>query len=297
MDISKEEEKILLEDSFRMYINEISKIPFLSKKEERELFVKLSNGDIDAKRKIIEANLRFVVFIAKRYLRKNISILDLIQEGNLGLQYAVDHFNVEREVRFLTYADYYIKKYIRLYLEKGERNIKLPIDIQNDIMTFKKIYSSLSIELGRYPTFDEIAIRMNKSVDKIKRIYFYLDDVESLNSIVDKDENDLQNLVYDSEDSPEEIILKKDLYSYFNVLLYNSGLTEREIFVLVKRFGLENNKKLTLVELSELCNLTHERVRQIEKEALEKLRHSKHLKYVENYYSGSNEVTKKKKWM
>ena len=87
------------------------------------------------------------------------------------------------------------------------------------------------------------------------------------------------------------------LHDYFNVLLYNSGLTEREIFVLVKRFGLENNKKLTLVELSELCNLTHERVRQIEKEALEKLRHSKHLKYVENYYSGSNEVTKKKKWM
>lgn len=283
MDIEKDNEKIILSDNFKIYYQEIIKIPTLSREEEKRLFLENSK---DSREKIIKANLRFVILIAKKYERKTISIMDLIQEGNLGLQFAVENFDVSKNVRLETYAYYYIKKYILMYIMEKERKIKLPTGVREDIYRYKRVVNELYMELGRIPTFLEIASRMNLKEKQVKKIFFFLNDAESINSIVKEtkngDEKEVNSLL-SSSDSVEDTIFKEEFKRQFYKLLLESKLTKTEINVLINHYGLFNHKKLTLLELANINKVTHQAIYHAEKRALAKLRNSEKIVYLTDY--------------
>lgn len=296
MDRNLKVDNELLNDSYQMYINEIRQIPLLTKEEERRLFLNVANGDMASKVRIIEANLLFVVFLAKKYPRRNIEIMDLIQEGNLGLQYAVDHFNLEKGTSFLTYASYCIEKYILKYLFEKERLIKVPKHFLDQIISFRHACNDLYLHLGRIPSLEEVAIYMNKSLFEVRRYYIYDEDVRSLQSVVKVEKDASKNNGHEMEhflpnysDYPEDVLLEKEAKRDLDFVLFNSHLSWKELDVIQKRFGLNGKSPRTLTEIANEYQYTHEGIRQIEKRAIEKLRKSKYLDYLQE------DIEKKKK--
>ena len=266
-------EGVSLEDPVRMYLKEIGKVPLLSADEEIKLAKRMEEGDEVAKKKLAEANLRLVVSIAKRYVGRGMLFLDLIQEGNLGLIKAVEKFDYRKGYKFSTYATWWIRQAITRAIADQARTIRIPVHMVETIIKLIRTSRMLLQELGREPTNEEIAKKMNMPVAKIDEILKTSRDPVSLDTpIGEEEDSQLGDFIEDESllspvDSASFSMLKEELEEAM------ASLTERERNVIKLRFGLDDGKTRTLEEVGKEFNVTRERIRQIEAKALRKLRH------------------------
>ena len=270
---------IPLTDPVRMYLREIGKVSLLTAAEEVDLAKRMEKGDIDAKKRLIDANLRLVVSIAKKYIGRGMLFLDLIQEGNLGLIRAVEKFDYRRGFKFSTYATWWIRQAITRAIADQARTIRVPVHMVETINKMVRMSRQLVQELGREPTDDEIAAKMGiepSRVEEIRRISQLPVSLET--PIGEEEDSQLGDFIEDHElPSPDEAAAGHLLHEQIEEML--STLSEREREVLHFRFGLEDGHSYTLEEVGKKFNVTRERIRQIEAKALRKLRQpSKKLK-------------------
>lgn len=263
----------VMTEPLKIYLNEVGQIPLLSEEEERELGRRSAQGDESARRKLEEGNLRLVVSLAKRYTGRGVQLMDLIQEGNMGLMRAAEKYDYTKENRFSTYASWWIKEAMQRAIDQQAREIRVPVHVAENMKRVQKISKELQQELGREPLPKEIAEKLgNKTEEEVKDILSYLQNPVSLETPVGEDgENSLGDMVEDKrEATPEEamdVLVRKEEVSE---LL--ASLTERERQVIGLRYGLEDGSTHTLEEIGGILNVTRERVRQIEARAMEKLR-------------------------
>lgn len=263
----------IADDSVRLYLREIGKIPLLNAKDELELAQRVVAGDKEAKDQMAEANMRLVVSIAKRYVGRGLDLLDLIQEGNTGLLRAVEKFDPDKGFKFSTYATWWIRQAITRAIADQARTIRIPVHMVETINKLLRTQRRLTQELNREPTNDEIAKEMEIDVDKVEHIMKIKQDISSLDASVRDDEEDsvLGDFIEDEDTiSPEESATNQLLKEHVKQLL--AGLTDREQKILKLRFGLEDGKSHTLEEVGQEFSVTRERIRQIEAKALAKLR-------------------------
>jgi len=276
-------------DPIQMYLKEIGKSSFLSAREEKELAKRIEMGDEEAKNRLALANLRLVVSIAKKYVGRspNLTLLDLIQEGNLGLFKAVKKFDWRKGYKFSTYATWWIRQSITRALADQARTIRIPVHMIETISKYTKVRKSLLQELGREPLAEEIAAEMGLEVDKVHHIRKIAQKAVSLETPVgeDKDKQDsvLAEFIKDDKTIAPNTEASRNLLK--DRLKEISGeLTPRELKILGMRFGLEDGVMHTLEETGEEFGVTRERIRQIQAKALEKLRKHKELRKVKDYY-------------
>ncbi len=276
-------------DPIQMYLKEIGKSGFLTAKEEKELAKRIEMGDEEAKNKLALANLRLVVSIAKKYVGRspNLTLLDLIQEGNLGLFKAVKKFDWRKGYKFSTYATWWIRQSITRALADQARTIRIPVHMIETISKYTKIRKNLLQELGREPLAEEIAAEMGLDVEKVHHIRKIAQKAVSLETPVgeDKDKQDsvLAEFIKDEKTiAPNTEAARKLLKDRLQEI--SSELTPRELKILGMRFGLEDGVMHTLEETGEEFGVTRERIRQIQAKALEKLRRHRELKKVKDYY-------------
>lgn len=292
--IADDEEEIVLsdqvylddiaDDSVRLYLREIGKIPLLNAEEELALAQRVVAGDKDAKDKMAEANMRLVVSIAKRYVGRGLDLLDLIQEGNTGLLRAVEKFDPDKGFKFSTYATWWIRQAITRAIADQARTIRIPVHMVETINKLLRTQRRLTQELNREPSNEEIATAMEIDVDKVEHIMKIKQDISSLDQSVRDDEEDsvLGDFIEDEDTvSPEESATTQLLKEHVKDML--SALTEREQKILKLRFGLEDGKSHTLEEVGQEFSVTRERIRQIEAKALAKLRKHKDAKKLHDY--------------
>ena len=272
---------ISIDDPVRMYLKEIGKVPLLSADEEIELAKRMENGDEAAKKKLIEANLRLVVSIAKRYVGRGMLFLDLIQEGNLGLIKAVDKFDYSKGYKFSTYATWWIRQAITRAIADQARTIRIPVHMVETINKLIRVSRQLLQEYGREPQPEEIAEAMDISVDKVREIIKIAQEPVSLETPIGEEEDSHLGDFLPDDDAPAPAdtaaftLLKEQLMGVL------STLTPREEMVLKLRFGLDDGRQRTLEEVGKEFKVTRERIRQIEAKAIRKLKHpsrSKKLK-------------------
>ena len=260
------------EDSVRLYLREIGRVRMIKPDEEIELARRLADGDAEAKQKLIQANLRLVISIAKKYVNRGLPFQDLIQEGNLGLIRAAEKFDHTKGFKFSTYATWWIRQAISRGLADKSRTIRVPVHMVESINKLKKTSAKLSQELGRKPTEEELAHAMKLSVTKIQEILTADREPVSMEMPLNRDEETyLGDLIEDNESSrpdatTEEQLLRQDIGRML------SQLTPRERDIMHLRYGLEDGRQRTLEEVGRLFNITRERVRQIEHKAFRKLR-------------------------
>ena len=274
-----------LDDSMKIYLKEIGKIPLLSKQEELEIAKRVSEGDEVAKKRLIEPNLRLVVSIARKYIRKDMPLLDLIQEGTLGLIRAAEKFDYTKGFKFSTYATWWIKQGITRAIADQSRTIRVPVHMVEKINKISTISSQLAKELGREPKPEEIAKKMDLPVEKVIQVINISQRPQSIESTIgQEDDTELEQVIPDKEaHSPEEIVTRSLLKDQIEDVL--DTLSEREKGVIKLRFGLGDGEKKTLEEVGRAFNVTRERARQIEKKALRKLAHpSRSNKLLDYYY-------------
>ena len=271
------------DDPVRMYLKEIGKVSLLTAEEERELAIRMQNGDEEAKNKLCESNLRLVVSIAKRYLNRGLTFLDLIQEGNLGLIKAVDKFDYTKGFKFSTYATWWIRQAITRSIADQARTIRIPVHMVETINKLIRIQRQLLQEYGREPTAEEIAKEMGITVEKVREIKKISQDPVSLETPIGEEEDShLGDFIKDDNvpvpaDAATFTLLKEQLEEVLGTL------TEREQKVLTLRFGLEDGRARTLEEVGKEFNVTRERIRQIEAKALRKLRHPSRSRKLKDY--------------
>ena len=274
---------ISIEDPVRMYLKEIGKVPLLSAEEEIELAKRMELGDMEAKQRLAEANLRLVVSIAKRYVGRGMLFLDLIQEGNLGLIKAVEKFDYRKGYKFSTYATWWIRQAITRAIADQARTIRIPVHMVETINKLIRVSRQLLQELGREPTPEEIAAEMNMPVDRVREILKISQEPVSLETPIGEEEDShLGDFIQDDNvpvpaDAAAFTLLKEQLEEVL------STLTEREKKVLTLRFGLEDGRARTLEEVGKEFNVTRERIRQIEAKALRKLRHPSRSRKLKDY--------------
>ena len=275
--------ELTINDPVRMYLKEIGKISLLSLDEELELSKRVAEGDVEAKNKLAESNLRLVVSIAKRYVGRNLAFLDLIQEGNMGLMKAVDKFDASKGYKFSTYATWWIRQAITRAIADQAKTIRVPVHMVETINKLKRAQRQLTLELNREPTEEEIAAKMNIPVDKIREIIKIDVDPISLEKPTREDEDScVADFIKDESNmSPEEYAINSKLKDEIAEVLLT--LTEREEQVLRLRFGLEDGTCRTLEEVGNMFGVTRERIRQIEAKALRKLRHPSRSKKLKDY--------------
>ena len=268
----KEDLSEIADDSVRMYLREIGKIPLLKSKDEIALAKRILAGDQSAKRILAEANLRLVVSIAKLYIGRGLSLLDLIQEGNLGLMRAVEKFDYTRGFKFSTYATWWIRQAITRAIADQARTIRIPVHMIETINKLIRVQRQLVQELGREPTAEEIADQMDMPLDKVEHILKISQDTVSLETPVGEEEDShLGDFIEDKESmSPEENAIYELLKGH--VTEFMQFLTPREQKILKMRFGLEGERGHTLEEVGKEFGVTRERIRQIEAKALQKLK-------------------------
>ena len=275
-------EEIELDDPVKMYLKEIGKIPLLTPEEEVELAKRVEQGDEEAKKKLIEANLRLVVSVAKRYIGRGLLFLDLIQEGNLGLIKAVEKFDWRKGYKFSTYATWWIRQAITRAIADQARTIRIPVHMVETMNKIHKVTRQLTQELGRKPTEEEIAEKSGLPVERIREISMMGQEPLSLEMPVGEDEDThLADFVENKGLSPADVSIQKSLKKDIEELL--NELSEREREILKLRFGLEDNQPRTLEEVGKLFNVTRERIRQIEAKALRRLRHPSRSKKIKDY--------------
>jgi RNA polymerase primary sigma factor len=261
------------EDSIQMYLREIGKIPLLTADEEVSLAKRKERGDREAEMKMIQANLRLVVSIAKKFVGKKLSLLDLIQEGNIGLFRAVKKFDYRRGYKFSTYATWWIRQAITRALADQSRTIRIPVHMVETINRFKQIQRRLLQDLGRDPTPEELAAEMGEPVPKVKHIIKIAQDTVSLETSVggdDDDDTSLSDFIEDTKNiSPSHSAGVELLRDYIQEAI--TDLSAREQKILEMRFGLKDGVTHTLEEVGREFDVTRERIRQIEAKALEKI--------------------------
>lgn len=292
--IEDEEEEIIIEDqtylddiaddSVRLYLREIGKIPLLNAEEELELAQKVVAGDKDAKDQMAEANMRLVVSIAKRYVGRGLDLLDLIQEGNTGLLRAVEKFDPDKGFKFSTYATWWIRQAITRAIADQARTIRIPVHMVETINKLLRTQRRLTQEYNREPTNAEIAKEMEIDETKVEHIMKIKQDISSLDASIrdDEEESVLADFIEDEDTiTPEESATGQLLKEQVKDML--GALTEREQKILKLRFGLEDGKQHTLEEVGQEFSVTRERIRQIEAKALAKLRKHKDARKLHDY--------------
>ena len=276
-----EQEGLAIDDPVRLYLKEIGKVPLLTTERERELAERMVNGDNTAKTELVEANLRLVVSIAKRYVGRGMFFLDLIQEGNLGLMKAVDKFDYTKGYKFSTYATWWIRQAITRAIADQARTIRIPVHMVETIHKVSRYSRQMLQELGREATADEIGEKMGMSSDKVREIMKIAQDPVSLETPIGEEEDSHLGDFIPDEDAPDPsevasaTILREVIERELNTL------TPREAHVIKLRFGLYDGRTRTLEEVGKEFDITRERIRQIEAKALRKLRHpsrARHLK-------------------
>ena len=274
-----------INDPVRMYLKEIGKISLLSQDEELKISKRVEEGDEEAKRLLAESNLRLVVSIAKRYVGRNLSFLDLIQEGNIGLMKAVDKFDASKGYKFSTYATWWIRQAITRAIADQAKTIRVPVHMVETINKLKRIQRQLTQELNREPTEEEIAKKMGTTEEKVREIFKISQDPLSLETpIGEEDDSHLGDFLKDeSSMSPEEYAINEVLKDEIEEVLCT--LTPREEEVLKLRFGLKGGTCHTLEEVGNMFGVTRERIRQIEAKALRKLRHPSRSRKLKDYLS------------
>ena len=276
-------EGVSLEDPVRMYLKEIGKIPLLGMEDEVELAKKMELGDPEARKRLAESNLRLVVSIAKRYVGRGMQFLDLIQEGNLGLIKAVEKFDYTKGYKFSTYATWWIRQAITRAIADQARTIRIPVHMVETINRLVRTSRQLLQELGREPTTEEIAARLDLPVERVSEIMKMSQEPVSLETPIGEEEDShLGDFIQD-----DNVLVPQDAAAFtrlheqlMEVLL---TLTEREQKVLRLRFGLDDGRPRTLEEVGKQFNVTRERIRQIEAKALRKLRHPSRSKKLKDY--------------
>ena len=276
-------EGVSIEDPVRMYLKEIGKVPLLTADEEVELAQRMEQGDMEAKKKLAEANLRLVVSIAKRYVGRGMLFLDLIQEGNLGLIKAVEKFDYKKGYKFSTYATWWIRQAITRAIADQARTIRIPVHMVETINKFVRVQRQLLQELGREPYPEEIAKHMTMPVDRVREIQkISLEPVSLETPIGEEEDSHLGDFIQDDNvPVPAEAAAFTLLREQLEEVL--STLTEREQKVLKLRFGLEDGRARTLEEVGKEFKVTRERIRQIEAKALRKLRHPSRSRKLKDY--------------
>ena len=274
-----------INDPVRMYLKEIGKISLLSLDEELALSKRVEEGDEEAKRLLAESNLRLVVSIAKRYVGRNLSFLDLIQEGNIGLMKAVDKFDASKGYKFSTYATWWIRQAITRAIADQAKTIRVPVHMVETINKLKRIQRQMTLELNREPTEAELAKKINTTEEKVREIFKISQDPLSLETpIGEEDDSHLGDFLKDeSSMSPEEYAINEVLKDEIEEVLCT--LTPREEEVLKLRFGLKGGTCHTLEEVGNMFGVTRERIRQIEAKALRKLRHPSRSRKFKDYLS------------
>lgn len=258
-------------DIQEQYMSEIGKYPLLTQQEEYELAQKASEGNIIARDKLYNSNLRLVVSIAKNYIGQGVEFMDLIQEGNMGLLKGLTKFDYKRGNRLGTYATWWIRQYITRAIADQGRTIRLPVWLQEDINKQKRAQNALTIELGRDPTLDELAEYMSIPVEKVEYATKYSNDTISLDSTISSESEDtIYDMIASTEEAPYDAVDNLIAEQELKELL--SCLSEKERKLLILRFGIGRDEPLTLEEVGARMNFTRERTRQIEESALKKLK-------------------------
>ena len=283
-----EQQKVgAVEDPVRLYLREIGRIKLLSTAEEIELAKKIVEGESKAaaiaKRKLVQANLRLVVSIAKKYVGRGMLFLDLIQEGNLGLIRAAEKFDHERGFKFSTYATWWIRQAITRAIADQARTIRIPVHMVETINKLKKVTRRLAQELSRKPTEEELAVEMGVSITKLREIVKIAQEPLSLETPIGKEEDSrLGDFIEDKEaDAPIKTVASELLREDLAEVLCTLSPRERDVLRL--RFGMDDGRQRTLEEVGQLFGVTRERIRQIEAKALRKLRHPNRSKRLREY--------------
>ena len=284
-DLLKMAESMDVDETIKMYLREIGQIPLLSYEEEIDYAQRVLDGEEEAKQKLIESNLRLVVSIAKKHTNRGLKMLDLIQEGNMGLMKAVEKFEYEKGFKFSTYATWWIRQAITRAIADQGRTIRIPVHMIETINKIKKESRIILQETGKEPTAEELADKLELPVEKVKSILEMNQDPISLETPVGSEEDsELGDFVEDDKfanpyDATTRILLKEQLDEVLKTL------NEREEMVLRYRYGLDDGSQKTLEEVGKIFNVTRERIRQIEVKALRKLRHPSRRKKLEDYRS------------
>ena len=284
-DLLKMAESMDVDEPIKMYLREIGQIPLLSYEEEIDYAQRVLDGEEEAKQKLIESNLRLVVSIAKKHTNRGLKMLDLIQEGNMGLMKAVEKFEYEKGLKFSTYATWWIRQAITRAIADQGRTIRIPVHMIETINKIKKESRIILQETGKEPTAEELAEKLELPVEKVKSILEMNQDPISLETPVGSEEDsELGDFVEDDKfanpyDATTRILLKEQLDEVLKTL------NEREEMVLRYRYGLDDGSQKTLEEVGKIFNVTRERIRQIEVKALRKLRHPSRRKKLEDYRS------------
>ncbi len=282
-DIDQIMSDISIDDPVKVYLKDIGKVPLLSQEEEKALAVKMNDGDEEAKKRLSEANLRLVVSIAKRHVGRGMQFLDLIQEGNLGLMKAVEKFDYQRGFRFSTYATWWIRQAITRAIADQARTIRIPVHMVETIHKLTRTTRLLIQELGRDPSPEEIAAKMEITEEKVREIQrIALDPVSLETPIGEEEDSHLGDFIEDvnvttPQDAAATSMLKEQLLAVLDTL------TPREEMVLRLRYGLDDGHPRTLEEVGKEFGVTRERIRQIEAKALRKLRHPQRSKRLKDY--------------
>jgi len=271
-------------DSIQMYLREIGKVPLLSTEEEIALAKRKEKNDKEAKKKLIEANLRLVVSIAKKFVGKSLSLADLIQEGNIGLFRAVEKFEYRRGYKFSTYATWWVRQAITRALADQSRTIRIPVHMVETINKFQQVERQLIQDLGREPLPEEIAAEMGEDIDKVRHIIKISQETISLETSVGDDDEDstLEDFIEDVKNvTPDRAAALQLLRDYVKEII--KDLSPREQKILEMRFGLGDGVSHTLEEVGQEFDVTRERIRQIESKALEKIRNSGLIDKLKDY--------------
>ncbi len=296
-EVKVECEKKLLDDvnfNEENYFQQIKKIPLLSIEEEQNLIKRALQGEIEAKNLLVCSNLRLVNSIAKKYIGRGVPLQDLIQEGSIGLMKAIDKFDLSKGVKFSTYATYWIRQVITRSIYDVGKDIRIPVYLYKKINSYKDALQELRLELNRYPTLDEVAAKMDLPISEVTELLKSQGDVVSMNTLVnDENDTELQDFIPNTDESPDELAITTVMQEQVRDLIQNSSLSQREIEILMLRFGFNDNKIMTLEEIGKKLNITKSRVGQIEAQALIKLRKSKKIKQFAEYMSNPEQALKR----
>ena len=274
----------IIPNSIKIYLKEIGKYPLLTREEENKIATAAAKRDLEAKEKLINHNLRVVLSIAKKYMGRGLNLLDLIQEGNIGLIKAVEKFDVSKGFKFSTYATYWIKQSISYAIADQTRNIRIPSHTRKLINSIQKVEQSFLQEKKRKPKQEEVADILNLDIKKIKNAYFWIKDTTSLDIVIGDDEDvTIGTLIEDKSTESDFLSIEKEEASEVLINVLNT-LNEREKIVIIKRFGLAGYNAETLDEIGKSLGLSKERIRQIENAALRKLRNPRRARILKEFF-------------
>ena len=271
------DKSVYIDDSVKMYLREIGTVQLLSAEQEIDLAKRMEKGDLEAKQKMINANLRLVVSIAKKYIGQGLLFLDLIQEGNAGLIRASEKFDYRKGFKFSTYATWWIKQGVTRAIADQSRTIRVPVHMVETIYKYKKASRLLMQKLGRQPTEEEVSVETEIPLDNIVAIRKYAQLPISLETPIGQEEgSELGNFVEDKNSITPDSRTEKNMLRE-SILDSMENLNEREQMILKLRFGIDDGRQRTLEEVGKVYGVTRERIRQIEEKALQKMRKNKKL--------------------